>query len=256
MCNPFHAKAENRQSDDRPAKEKTDRKTSVSNLPDHSKRKRAFNVLFIVIVRRKSKHYGNGATNWVNKLKDENTFYNRSLGFSITKPSDWIFLPSRWAWALKTRQKYELKEDDIKQLMENANSPFVYFHYDHQSEDYVFPTVQACCRPIIKPGQKSRKNLIDAMVSHVHQMDQQARIEEINENAILSGHSGIRIRCIFSLFAKQDDGKPKKLKCVNKSYIIFAHQLAYTIGFSHPSEGPYQNLEDLLEIERSIRIEG
>ncbi|WP_419661334.1 hypothetical protein [Desulfosarcina variabilis] len=188
-------------------------------------------------------------------MKDENTFNSRALGFSITKPSDWIFLPSQWAWALKTRQRYEFEEDDIKKLMENANVPFVYCHYDHQSEDYVFPTVQACCRPITEPSQENRKDLIDAMVSHVHQMDQQAKIEEINENAILSGHSGIRIRCIFSLFRKQNDGNLKELKCVNKSYIIFAHQLAYTIGFAHPLEGPYQKLAALLEIERSIRIE-
>ena len=93
------------------------------------------------------------------------------------------------------------------------------------------------------------------MVSHVHQMDPQAKIDEINENAILSGFSGIRIRCIFSLFSEQNDGKRKKLKCVNKSYIIFAHQLAYTIGFAHPFDGPYQKLADLLEIEMSIRIE-
>ena len=189
------------------------------------------------------------------KLKDENTFYSRSLNFSITKPSDWIFLPSQWEWTLKTRQEYDLKDDEIKQLMENANIPFVYLHYDHQSEDYVFPTVQACCRPRTEPSQENRKNLIDAMVSHVHNMDQQARIEEINENAILSGHSGIRIRCIFSLFTEQEDGKCKALQCVNKSYIIFAHQLAYTIGFAHPLEGPYQKLADLLKIERSIRIE-
>jgi hypothetical protein len=107
---------------------------------------------------------------------------------------------------------------------------------------------------MIEPSRENRKMLTDVMASNFHRMYQQSEIKEIKENTILSVYSGIRMTYLFSLFKGQDDGKSKEFKCVSKIYTIFAHQLADTIGFAHPIEGPYQKSEDLIEIERSIHI--
>src|SRR5688572_8352131 len=74
-----------------------------------------------------------------------NKFRSHSLGFEMEKPANWAFLPTIWADKIKKRVDFTKAQS---RMIAQAGTPFVYIHYQHESLDYAYPTVQVNARLI------------------------------------------------------------------------------------------------------------
>ncbi|MBI4821451.1 MAG: hypothetical protein HY791_34645 [Deltaproteobacteria bacterium] len=177
-----------------------------------------------------------------------NRYDNAELGFSITKPEDWAFLPTRWALSLRKRSDPD--NDELQRILELASVPFVYFHFDHGDTRYAIPTVQAACRGLISPELLDRSAILGASTSQLARLFKEFEVLEATTDVIVSGFHANRIVSEFRLPRK---GGPD-LYCRSTSYAIFVRRLGFTVGISGPAEGPYQEVETLRGVERSIVV--
>jgi hypothetical protein len=179
----------------------------------------------------------------------KNTYRNESLGFSITKPNNWFFLPTQWA--LTIRNRAEPSNEELQEILKNAQTPFVYMHFDHGKNNQVYPTAQASCRPINRTNQLERENILEL------QMEQLGKIYH-DLDIIESSADGLICQCPTNIIKatltiRNEEGN--SFRCFSRSYAIFAGYLGFSLGLSGPIEGPYAFHNEFEEILKSVIID-
>ena len=178
----------------------------------------------------------------------ENTYRNESLGFSISKPETWAFLPTQWVANIKNRVNHTSEE--YQELLHQAQVPFVYFQFDHQEADFAYPTVQATCRPIKPVNKKDRKFMLGQQILTLTDNFEDFSLIESTHNGFISQCPANISKFRFSI----QNVEGTKFSCLARSYTIFVRHLAFTIGLSGPSNGPYVCNEEFDGILKSIII--
>ncbi len=179
---------------------------------------------------------------------ESNLYANAELGFAITKPDDWNFLPTQWA--LSFRKKIDPDDEELDRVMKLASVPFVYFHFNHGDDRFAYPTVQVTCRPLVDPKKPDRREVLELQRQHLVRSFENLQVIEATPDAIISGYPATRLVAEFRLF--RNDGR--QFHCRSRSYTVFVRRLGFTLGMSGPAKGPHQRTAQLLEVERSISI--
>jgi predicted Zn-dependent protease with MMP-like domain len=177
---------------------------------------------------------------------DPNRYVNEALGFEITKPSAWFFLAT--PWAVNLRRSSGLSDDELRRVMEQATTPFVYAHLPHSDPHAPFPTLQASCRVLnFKP------DLDDLLLQSAAQLEKQfAGVEFIERtaHALIAGCKSVALRVRFSIF----NAAGTEFRCLSRSYTLLGSQLAFSIGLTCAADGEYCVEEDIEAVVRSIRV--
>jgi hypothetical protein len=176
-----------------------------------------------------------------------NRFAHADLGFQIDKPADWVFLPT--PWALSFRRRMDPTDEELSRVMALAQTPFVYFHYDHGRKDIAYPTVQCTCRAL-PPQGVDRRALLAQSQAQLENTFETLEILESTTDAIVSGFPANRITARFSLYGENDH----EFACESLSVVVFAGRLAFVMGLSGPTEGVPGLAETLRQVLASVRI--
>jgi hypothetical protein len=175
----------------------------------------------------------------------ENEFHEPRLGFSLTKPEHWIFLPTRWA--LSARRRFEPDDAEIQALLKRAQSPFVCVQFDHGRSDHVIPTFQATCRSA--PAAFDLKGVLSSALTALERIHPTHEVEEASASAVVAGHRA----ATYALVARvHTEGGSIEFR--NRVYIVPAKRFAFTLSLSSSTAPEYAAMHELQGILASIRI--
>lgn len=177
-----------------------------------------------------------------------NTYRNDTLGFQITKPDTWAFLPSRWAVGLRSR--IALDDREFEEVIRHAQVPFVSFLFDHGRPDQSFPTAQATCRPLRTVVGLERDELLRVQLEQLRRMFPDLRVDESTPRGIVGGRPANIIKASFSV--RNRDGA--MFRCRTRSYTIVDGLLVFTIGLTGPADGRFRCDDEFEQISGSIRV--
>ena len=168
---------------------------------------------------------------------NKNSYYNEVLDFYIEKPDSWAFLPT--SWAMNIRKKTAVSNEDIKKIVEQANLPFVYMQKPSSNTKLAYPTVQATCRHFKTPDAEKMEALLLKQLTVFEQQFADYRILDYSSKNRLSGCPANFFKVSFSIKNAADT----VFKCQSQSWVIFRHDIAYTVGLSGSTEniGEYQD---------------
>jgi len=181
-------------------------------------------------------------------MKENNSYYNESVDFYIEKPMDWVFFPTEWV--LNIRNRTALSNEDITQIMQQANIPFVYMQKPLNREDIAFPTAQATCRYFENPTPEKMKQLARLQIQTFENGFKGFELIEISTNETISRSPANYFKCSFSI--KNESGDT--FHCLSQSWTVFFNNIGYTIGLSGSSENFDEYKSGMNEIISSILI--
>jgi hypothetical protein len=179
----------------------------------------------------------------------KNTYRNESIGFSITKPDNWIFLPTQWA--LTIRNRTEPSNEELQEILKYAQTPFVYMHFDHGQNDQVYPTVQASCRPINPIKQSEREDLFNQQIEQFKKIYPGIQFQETSASGLISLCPTNIIKAVITV--RNEEGG--EFECLNRTYTIFAGYLGFSLALSGPVDGPYAFHDEFENILKSVVID-
>lgn len=179
------------------------------------------------------------------KYIHNNTYHNPTLRFSITKPEDWVFIPSGWALNLKT-QSFE-HTAEFEEMVNHVDLPFVHFYKYHADGDYPCPTVQCGCR--LNEGS-SLDDQLDEVTTDLVKYLPTSNILEATTQYILSGHRAIYLKFTFSV----NTNVGTTLQCLGRSIIVPRRECVFTIGLTGSMEEKYRCDDEFAEIIHTIQI--
>jgi len=176
---------------------------------------------------------------------DPDLYENLKLGFAIRKPSPWAFLAT--PWAVNLRRRSALSNEELRRVMEQASSPFVYAHLPHAEPDSSFPTLQACCRVVTAPDPEA---FLPQLVRQLEAQFADFELLEQSAHAVVGGCKAVLIRGRFTIH----NTSGVAFRCLSRSYTLFAGPLAFSVGLSCAASGAYCVEDDIDSIARSIRV--
>jgi len=174
------------------------------------------------------------------------TFTAPELGFEITKPKNWEFVPTQWAKNTRKHAKLTPAQSDI---LAKSAVPFVYLQYVHDSPDYAFPTIQVTCR-LLTATPPLLAQLLALQTQTIARTYPDATITDATDAFVLSGHPATHFKSVFSI--KNHAGT--EFSILSRSYLVIVGQLAFTLGLSGPSKGPHTRAADFEAILKSVKI--
>jgi len=177
-----------------------------------------------------------------------NTYRNETLGFQITKPEVWTFLPTRWTGAL--RRRATLDEQEYADALRQAEVPFVSFRFDHGRRDEPFPTVQATCRPLHARAGRDREGQLRALLDRLGRTLPDLRVDEAIARGIVASRRANIVKAAFTVRSR--DGRT--FPCRTRAYAIVDRTLVFTIGLTGPADGRFRCDAEFEQITASIRV--
>lgn len=181
---------------------------------------------------------------------ESDTFYEPSLNFKVTKPSNWKFMPPAWSPVTQMKNALEKNEEHWSQY---ANQPFCVAMQHHASQRSVYPTFQVTVRYMPKPNNERANQLLATQLSFCENNFQEFKTIESTSKAIVSGFRANKIRASYIL-PFESSGEVINASVHTLLYTVFSNQMAFTIGLSGPGEKEFSCENDLREIVQSIRI--
>lgn len=175
-----------------------------------------------------------------------NLYTNADLGFSLTKPDAWTFLPT--AWSLKFRRNLDPSNEELARVLQLASVPFVYAHLPHTDPASAFPTLQVSCRAV--GAAVAPRDVLEPMIEQLRRQFADLELLEASSEAIVGGRPAVRLKTRFSL--RNSEGSV--FRCLSHSYSVFAAPLAFSVGISCAASGEYFVPDDLASIAESIRV--
>ena len=179
---------------------------------------------------------------------DPDLFRDGRLGFELRKPAHWRFLPP--AWSPVERAKRNPDSDDWIRM---AGKPFCCAMHEHSSLDRAFPTLQVTCRPHAAPPLAGLPAILDTLVSHAASVHETLEVEELLPYAVVAGFPAVGWRGTCEIIAVKD-GADARFGVRSRNYVVFARNLAYTIGLSGSDDPEHYDEADFDAILASVRI--
>lgn len=177
-------------------------------------------------------------------------YHNEELGFSLTKPDHWVFLPT--PWGLNIRNRGEPENQKLREILKGAKEPFLYCHFDHGTKDAAYPTVQVVYHVVENATEPVRNQMMRLQIEQMTSLFSDFSLIRTQSEMILAGCPAFRIESTFTI--RNDVGRP--FACRNRTCVVFSPRYAFTIGMSGPAHGPFQSEEAFDQILRSVRIRG
>ena len=116
---------------------------------------------------------------------------------------------------LKNRRN-KFTDSEIQELLKQAQTPFVYMHFDHGRNDTVYPTAQAACRPIQPIGNAERKEILKQQIEFFKRMYNDIDIIESTSNGLISGCPANIIKASFTTTNQEGC----EFQVLNRTYTI------------------------------------
>ncbi len=183
-------------------------------------------------------------------MTDRNLYINDELGFSIEKPEDWTFIPKQWAINLIINRADPPSEGNDN-LIQYAQEPLVYFHYDHRLSDLVLPTVQAMHRMIIGVSSIDRPTFLRMQLIQLEAVFRDFCLLEATSDGIISKRPANIIKSTFTVFNQNGT----ELECLSRCYLIFAGDHVLSVEMSGPIGGEFCCEKEFRDVLTSIRFE-
>jgi hypothetical protein len=179
---------------------------------------------------------------------DPNRFSDAFLGFSITKPSLWRFMPPAWSPAAMLTNSAE--PDSIWRL--HAPTPFVCFMGSHASATEAFPTVQVTARRSRVPTSAEADALQQQTIAFLGEQFPDFDVLESSTSNIVAGFRASRLRSRYSLVAGEDD--ELLFSVLARSIVIFSPGVSFTIGMSSSEDPAYFDEDAFDRVLASVSI--
>ena len=179
-------------------------------------------------------------------LLSENRFSDEKIGFSVSKPDHWDFVPN--GWAVNGIKRAMSANENLRPIVESSNGPFVYMQYTHQDIQYIYPSVQArCC---YTGREVDIETIINSTIDVLKHTANGFKLHHKQFSAIISGRRAAYYECEYTF--NNDMGKP--LRCCSTSWFVPRAYDYLVVTLNKPANGPYQLLDDFKLIERSISV--
>ena len=176
------------------------------------------------------------------------TFRDAELGFSITKPSDWVFIPDETLKA--DHNTLRLSDTELEQLAKrNANAPLVVFTRYPEPYPTLNPSasVTLVTMPMEKMPPKYALSLSTEMTKQAYP-DLEV-VEPVRDHEV-DGIQGAYIRVKYTVaFA---DGQ--EFPTLVRMWIVPRGKIMFVINMTSPTEGSDLSEEAFQEILKSIKI--
>jgi hypothetical protein len=170
------------------------------------------------------------------------------IGFEILQPDGWESLDLE-----KTRETLRTSLEGTNAGlagMGQTTIPLIFLRWPHQDPLQATPSAQVKLRARQDTGPVDPTRFLSFTLQSLHRMHWRVEVIETSDAFLLGGVPGILVHYEGAILA--EDGSP--IPFVSRSFSVFTNDLIYSIGLAGPPSGPYHRPEDLLAIERSIRI--
>ena len=179
---------------------------------------------------------------------DPNRFSDGFLGFSISKPSLWRFVPPAWSPAVMLTNSAD--PDSVWRL--HSPKPFVCFMGSHASTAEAFPTVQVTARRSRVPTTAEADALQQQTIDFLGEQFPDFDVLESSTSNIVAGFRASLLRSRYSLVAGEDD--EIVFSVLARSIVIFSPGITFTIGMSSSEDPAYFDERDFDAVLASVSI--
>jgi len=183
-------------------------------------------------------------------MTDEH-FAEPRLGFALTRPARWQFVPPGWSPARELAADADREEEWSR----FGHLPFCGAVRPHASRRHAFATLQVSARPMAMPGPEEAATMLQSIRGILLNQNPQAEILTAVSGARLAGCPANVLRCRFSVPVTVD-AERVAMGVISRSYVIFAPRYAFTVGLSSSDANEYYEEADFENIIASIRIDG
>ena len=178
--------------------------------------------------------------------KKKHRFHDEKIGFSVSKPEHWDFVPN--GWAVQGVRRAISANENLRSVVESSNGPFMYMQFTHQNVEYIYPSVQArCC---YTGRTVDIETLINSTIDVLKHTAKGFSLYHKQFSAIISGTRAAYYECEYTFY--NDSGIP--LRCRSISWFVPRAFDYIVITLNRPTQGPYQLKDDFQLIQRSICV--
>ena len=142
-----------------------------------------------------------------------------------------------------------------EELIQFASKPFCCAMSHHESDRHAFPTLQITARPFQVPSNDQAKEILDAQIRAISDQHLDFELDWSTHEAIVSGFRANMIKGSFVILTQPND-EIFEIGVISRSYTVFTHWHAFTIGLSSSDHANYYSEHDFTNIINSVRIDG
>jgi hypothetical protein len=179
-----------------------------------------------------------------------NTFTSPTAGFSIIKPTSWVWGTTEQI--AKGREAIRLKDKELEQQMrERANAPLIVILKHQEPFDDLNPSVQVQLRPLGQLEGKSAIELMNIILPTLQRAVTDFTIIEPIKEATLGGQKAAYMKSKYSV----NNAEGREFRSLSRLWIVPRGSFIFMVSMSGPQEGPDVSETEFAEVIRSIKIE-
>ncbi|NKF21140.1 hypothetical protein [Solimonas marina] len=179
----------------------------------------------------------------------DDVFEARTLGFSLRKPSAWRFVPTQWS----PLARWKNAAGEAQAWLQRTTAPFCCAMGEHRSRHHIAPTLQVVARPLASPNSALISTLFEAQLEQLHRTYRNFELLTATSHGDVSGWRATMVRGRFSVTVPVD-GVPIEMSVLTRGHVVFAPQIAYSIGLSSSADPAYYDEDELARIIASVTI--
>gem|GEM_PF-6282323 len=180
---------------------------------------------------------------------DPDLFHDDFLGFSLKKPTSWIFVPPLWSPIARLKNI----QDPSVVWAQNANTPFCCAIGHQGNAGHAPSAVQVTARPPIAHSPGVASTMLESQLLLLHSKYPDFVLLMSSSRTKVSERNAIYICGTFRILTVQQD-PPERLSILSRLFVVFARQAVFTIGLSGSSDPGFYLESDFEQILSSVNI--
>ena len=177
----------------------------------------------------------------------DNTYHNGEVGFSITKPSNWLFMNPEIVQA--HMDKVQLSDKNLEALVKKKKAPLVVITRYPMPAPSFNPNVVVKLAAMPAEGFPLKDVMSLALKIIKQSFPNLTYVEEI-QDAKVDGIEGAYSKSKYTM-----SSKGREYRVMVRMWLISRGKIMFSIVMTGPQEGPDVSEEAFKEIVKSIRIE-
>lgn len=180
---------------------------------------------------------------------DPHRFVEPRLGFTLTKPASWQFVPPAWSPA----RELAAAADPEAPWRQFGHLAFCGALRPHANRQQAFSTLQVMARPLPPPSAGEAAAMLRTIRDIVLNQNPRAEILDASTGTIVAGCQTNVLRCRFTVPVEIEQQRVP-MGVISRSLVIFAPRYAFTVGLSSSDDPAHFDEAEFDAILASIRI--
>jgi hypothetical protein len=176
-------------------------------------------------------------------------FVEPRLGFTMTKPVTWQFVPPQWS----PSQQLDPARDLDEQWNNCSHLAFCGAVRPHASRRHAFATMQVTARPLTPPGDAEAAAMLQTVQGILQNQNPHAEVLVATSAGVIGGVRANVLRCRFALPIEVAQERVM-MGVISRSYVIFGPRYAFTLGLSSSDDPAFYVESEFADIVASVRV--